>query len=141
MPKIPETFLKIFLPVFTGVFMFVSGYGHLFLASDDIELLVPSWSPLSPKVMVIVTGYIEVVIGLAFIFVKSKINIIGWVLVAFLILVFPGNFYQYTHEINAFGLDTSGKRLARLFLQPFIILWVIYVSGNFKKINPLKIKK
>ena len=141
MLKSIKTFSEIFLPVFTGVFMFVSGYGHLFLASEEIELLVPAWSPLSPKAMVIVTGYIEITIGLAFIFIRSKIHIVGWILVVFLILVFPGNLYQYSNEIDAFGLNTPGKRLARLFLQPFIILWVLYVSGNLNKLIPLKTNK
>ncbi len=121
--------------------MFVSGYGHLFLASDEIELLVPTWSPLSPKAMVIVTGYIEIIIGLAFIFIRRKVHLIGWILVVFLILVFPGNLYQYNNDIDALGLNTSGKRLARLFLQPIIILWVLYVSGNLKKLKPLKTNK
>ncbi len=121
--------------------MFVSGYGHLFLAAEEIELIVPDWSPLSPKVMVIVTGYIEIIIGLAFIFLRSEIDLVGWVLVVFLILVFPGNLYQYHNEIDAFGLNTSNKRLARLFLQPLIILWVLYVSGNLKKLTSLKINK
>ena len=141
MLKFIKTFSEIFLPVFTGVFMFVSGYGHLFLAAEEIELLVPAWSPISPKAMVIVTGYIEITIGLAFIFLRSKIHIVGWILVVFLILVFPGNLYQYSNEIDAFGLNTPGKRLARLFLQPFIILWVLYVSGNLNKLIPLKTNK
>ena len=141
MLKFIKTFSEIFLPVFTGVFMFVSGYGHLFLAAEEIELLVPARSPISPKAMVIVTGYIEITIGLAFIFLRSKIHIVGWILVVFLILVFPGNLYQYSNDIDAFGLNTPGKRLARLFLQPFIILWVLYVSGNLNKLIPLKTNK
>ena len=39
MLKFIKPFSEIFLPVFTGVFMFVSGYGHLFLASDEASFV------------------------------------------------------------------------------------------------------
>ncbi len=53
-------------------------------------------------------------------------------LAVFFVLIFPGNLSQYTNGIDGFGLDTDGKRLARLFLQPVLILLALWSTGALK---------
>ena len=43
--------------------------------------------------------------------------------------IFPGNIAQYVEGTDAFGLDTDGKRLVRLFFQPLLVLWALYGGG------------
>jgi hypothetical protein len=50
---------------------------------------------------------------------------VGKIAAAFFVSVFPGNVSQYVHRRNAFGLDTDGKRLARLFFQPALVYWAL----------------
>ena len=43
--------------------------------------------------------------------------------------MFPGNVSQYLEEVDAFGLDTDAKRLARLFGQPLLIAAALWGAG------------
>jgi uncharacterized membrane protein len=43
----------------------------------------------------------------------------------FFVAVFPGNVSQYVNRRSAFGLNTDGKRLARLFMQPALVYWAL----------------
>ncbi|MFK7603696.1 hypothetical protein ACI3L1_15940 [Deinococcus sp. SM5_A1] len=45
---------------------------------------------------------------------------------AFFVAVFPGNISQYLTHSDAFGLDTDGKRLGRLFFQSVLIAWALW---------------
>ena len=43
--------------------------------------------------------------------------------------MFPGNIGQYTGHVDAFGLDTDGARLTRLFFQPVLVAWALWSTG------------
>lgn len=53
---------------------------------------------------------------------------VGRVAAAFFVAVFPGNLSQYVNRRSAFGLDTDGKRFARLFFQPVLVAWALLSS-------------
>lgn len=48
------------------------------------------------------------------------------------VLAFPGNVAQYAQGADAFGLDTDGKRLARLFSKPVLVLRALW-SGAWPR--------
>ena len=121
--------------ILLGGLMTLAGIGHLTFQRNDFQAQVPRWLPDDPAFMdfvVISSGVVEILLGLAMIFlVKQKVKV-GIALAIFYILIFPGNISQYTNEISAFGLDTDRKRLIRLFFQPVLILWALWSTGALK---------
>lgn len=121
--------------IILGAMMTFAGIGHLTYQRQEFLAQVPRWLPDNPAFMdfiVISSGVVEIVLGLAMIFIwKQKVKV-GIILAIFYVLIFPGNISQYTNEINAFGLDTDQKRLIRLFFQPVLILWSLWSTGASK---------
>jgi uncharacterized membrane protein len=129
------------MSILLGTFMLFAGIAHLTFQRTEFLAQVPRWLPDNPGFMdfvVVSSGAVEIILGLAIIFwVKQKVKV-GIALAIFYVLVFPGNISQYTNGIDAFGLDTDLKRLIRLFFQPVLILWALWSTGVFKKKQPGK---
>jgi uncharacterized membrane protein len=119
-----------------GTFMVVAGTGHLTFVRQDFQAQVPDFVPLDKDTVVMLSGVVEIGLGLALL-LKGKNRVrMGIGLAAFYAAVFPGNIHQYTRHLSAFGLDTDAKRLARLFFQPVLIGAALYSTGAldaFKK--------
>ena len=121
--------------ILLGTFMVFAGIGHLTFQRKAFQAQVPNWVPVSKDFTVVSSGFVEIALGLALIFWrKQRINT-GLFLAVFFIMVFPGNIAQYTGHRDAFGLDTDGKRLGRLFFQPVLILWALWSTGALKAIK------
>jgi uncharacterized membrane protein len=122
--------------ILLGAFMLLAGIGHLTFQRTEFLAQVPRWLPDSPQFMdfvVVSSGVVEILLGLAMIFwLKQRVKV-GIALAIFYVLVFPGNISQYTNGIDGFGLDTDQKRLIRLFFQPVLILWALWSTGFFRK--------
>ena len=118
-----------------GTFMVVAGAGHLTFSRQEFQAQVPDWVPLDKDTVVLQSGVVEVGLGLALLFWKSRRVEMGLGLAAFYALVFPGNIHQYTHHISAFGLDTDTKRLGRLFFQPVLMSWALWSTGALKSLR------
>ena len=109
-----------------GAFLVVAGITHLTIARKEFKAQVPNWVPLDKDVTVVYSGVVEIVLGSSIILVSDKKKeLVGKVIAGFFAAVFPGNWAQYKNHRNGFGLDTDQKRLARLFLQPLLMLWAI----------------
>jgi uncharacterized membrane protein len=104
--------------------LITAGIGHLSFARTSFQAQVPDWMPGDVDTIVLLSGAVEVSLGLALIFIRTKW--IGWVAGAFFIAVFPGNISQYVHHRDAFGLDTDSRRFLRLLFQPLLVLWAIW---------------
>ena len=121
--------------VLLGLAMLLAGIGHLTFLRNEFQAQVPRWLPTNEKFMdfvVIASGVVEISFGIAMIRGgKHKIKT-GIALAVFYVLIFPGNISQYTNGIDGFGLDTDGKRLARLFFQPVLILGALWCTGALK---------
>jgi uncharacterized membrane protein len=89
---------------------------------------VPDWVPGDIDSVVLLSGAVEIGLGTALIFVRTKW--IGWVVGAFFIAVFPGNISQWVHHRDAFGLDTDARRLVRLFFQPVLAVWAVWSTAS-----------
>lgn len=108
-----------------GTLLF-AGVGHLTFARKAITAEVPDWVPLGKDDTVVYSGIVELALGSALSLAGEKSQVaVGWVTAAFLVAVFPFNISQYLNRRSAFGLDTDGKRLARLFFQPLFIYWAL----------------
>lgn len=94
---------------------------------------MPDWVPMSKDLVVILSGIVEIVLGLGLAFWKTQRVNFGWALAIFFILIFPGNISQYMDSEDAFGaLNSDRARLIRLFFQPVLIAWALWSSGAWK---------
>lgn len=116
-----------------AAFMIYAGFSHLTFNRVEFQAQVPDFIPLSKDLVVILSGIVELILGLGLAFWKSKRQKFGWALALFFVLIFPGNIAQYLDGKDAFGvLDSDGARLRRLFFQPVLIVWVLWASGAWK---------
>jgi uncharacterized membrane protein len=127
-----------FVRIFLGIFMITAAIGHFTFQRDDFQAQVPNWVPLDKDLVVILSGIVEIALGLGIIFLtKYKVQV-GIALALFYVLVFPGNIAQYLNGTSAFGLDTDQTRLIRLFFQPVLIFLTLWSSGAIAFFKGLK---
>lgn len=129
MTTIKTTTFQHILRILLGSFMVLAGIGHLSFQRQEFQAQVPDWIPAGKDLVVILSGIVEIGLGLAMLFLKKYRVETGIALAVFYVLVFPGNIAQYLNHVNAFGLDTDQKRLIRLFFQPVLILAALYSTG------------
>jgi uncharacterized membrane protein len=119
--------------ILLSIFMVYAGFSHLTFNRVDFQAQVPDWLPLSKDLVVVLSGIIEMTLGLGLAFWKKERVTFGWALALFFVLVFPGNIAQYLDQKDAFGaLDSDNARLIRLFFQPILIAWALWSTGAFK---------
>lgn len=112
-----------------GCFFIAAGLAHLTGARAEFRAQVPAWLPLDEDLVVVLSGIVEIALGLAVLLVRGHRRRVGWVIAAFLVAVFPGNLAQYVEGVDAFGLTSDGARLTRLFFQPLLIAWALWSTG------------
>lgn len=118
--------------IILGLFMVMAAVGHLTFQRATFQAQVPNWIPLGKDLVVILSGIVELSLGLGMIFWKQQRVKVGMALALFYVLIFPGNIAQYLNHTNAFGLDTDRARLMRLFFQPVLVLWALWSTGVLK---------
>jgi uncharacterized membrane protein len=116
-----------------GSMLMFAGASHLTFAREPFKAQVPPWVPLDPDTVVLQSGVVEIALGAALVFLPGQKVIVGRIAGAFFTGIFPGNVSQYTHRRSAFGLDTDGKRLARLFFQPVLVAWALWATGALRR--------
>lgn len=132
--EIKTTLIQNIFRIILALFMIYAGFSHLTFNRVDFQAQVPDWIPMSKDVVVIISGIIEMLLGLGLLIFKNKRAEFGWAMALFFILVFPGNVSQYLDGEDAFGvLDSDGARLRRLFFQPILIAWAIWASGAWSQ--------
>jgi uncharacterized membrane protein len=131
-PAIQTSKAQNFLRIVLGLFMVTAAIGHFSFQRQAFQAQVPNWIPMSKDLVVILSGIVELGLGLSMIFWKKERIRVGIVLAIFYVLVFPGNIAQYINRGDAFGLDTDTARLIRLFFQPVLIVWALWSTGAFK---------
>ena len=110
-----------------GVFLLLAGVGH-FIATAEFTAQVPPWMP-APEFVVYASGVVEIVLGLALILVRRQRALVGVVVAAFFIIIFPGNVWQLLEGRDAFGLDSDLARAVRLLFQPVLVVWALWCTG------------
>ncbi|WP_144282911.1 DoxX family protein [Chryseobacterium echinoideorum] len=109
-----------------GAMLITAGIGHLTFARKEFQAQVPEWVPLEKDDTVVYSGIVEIAMGTAIIAAPKKYeSLVGKIAAGLFTAVFPGNYTQYKERRNAFGLDSDHKRLARLFMQPLLLLWAV----------------
>ena len=115
-----------------GSFMLFAGVGHLTFGRQEFQAQVPEFIPVPPDLTVLVSGVLEIALGLTMIFLTKRRAVVGVALAVFFILIFPGNIAQWIHHRDAFGLDSDQARVIRLFFQPVLIAWALWSTGGWR---------
>ena len=127
--------LKAIARIALGIALAYAGITHLTSSRLEFQAQVPNWVPFSADFVVLASGVVEIVLGLALVFlVKYQVQV-GWVVAAFFVAIFPGNISQYVNGIDAFGLDSDRARLIRLFFQPLLVAWALWATGAWRAVR------
>ena len=109
-----------------------AGTGHLTFARREFQAQVPDWVPLDDDLVVVGSGIVEILLGLALLTQRRRRHAVGWATAAFFVAIFPGNVAQYVEGTDAFGLRTDRARLVRLFFQPLLVAWALWSTGAWR---------
>jgi len=116
-----------------GLFLVLAGISHLSVLRQEFLAQVPLWLPFDGDLVVVLSGIVEILLGVGLIVLPGMYRvIIGWVTAAFFVLIFPGNISQYINQIDAFGLNSDLSRFIRLFFQPILIIWALWSTGSWQ---------
>nr|WP_299201164.1 hypothetical protein [uncultured Brumimicrobium sp.] len=118
--------------ILLALFMVFAGFSHLTFNRVEFQAQVPEWIPMSKDLVVILSGIVEMILGLGLLFWKNQRVNFGWALAIFYVLIFPGNISQYVEGKDFASLDSDTARLIRLFFQPVLIAWALWSSGAWK---------
>jgi uncharacterized membrane protein len=115
-----------------GSFLALAGFGHLTTLRQEFLAQVPPWLPINADTVVVLSGIVEISLGLSLIFLYSQRIKVGWIVAAFFVAIFPGNIAQLVEHRNAFGLDSDMARWLRLPMQPVLIFLALWSTGAWQ---------
>jgi uncharacterized membrane protein len=115
--------------VVLGVALALAGITHLTSKRLEFQAQVPDWVILDKNLVVVLSGLVEIALGVALLVARRYRPHVGFATGLFFIAIFPGNISQYVDGHAAFGLDSDGARLARLFFQPVLVAWAWWCTG------------
>ncbi|MGH3690777.1 MAG: DoxX family protein [Microbacterium sp.] len=103
-----------------------------FVSTRGFRVVVPDWATritkLDKNAIVLASGAAELALAAGLVALPKERRRIGWATAAFFVAVFPGNVHQWRTRRSAPGLDTDGRRLGRLFLQPLLVAWALWAT-------------
>lgn len=124
----PTTLARTVGRVLLGAFLAFAGVAH-FARTEDFLAQVPPFLP-APEAIVYASGVVEIGLGAAVIAAPRRWRpVVGGVVAAFFVAIFPGNVTQALTDDPAFGLDTAAARWTRLAFQPLLVLWALWSTG------------
>jgi uncharacterized membrane protein len=115
-----------------GAFLLFAGIGHVTFLRTDFLAQVPTWVPLNADLVVLLSGFVEIVLGISLLFLFKQKVMVGWIVATFFVLVFPGNIAQLVEHRNAFGLNSDLARWVRLPFQPVLIALALWSTGAWQ---------
>lgn len=110
--------------------MTFAGLSHLFWARETFQAQVPTWVPMDADGVVMASGGVEITLGVGLAVLRRDRVLVGRLLAAFFVLVFPGNLAQYLNHADGFGLNSDTSRFVRLLFQPVLIAWALWSTGT-----------
>jgi uncharacterized membrane protein len=109
--------------------MIFAGLSHLFWGRQEFQAQVPKSVPLDPDGVVMASGGVEIVLGAGLALLNRDRVLVGRLLAAFFVAVFPGNLAQFVNKRDGFGLDSDTKRFVRLLFQPVLVAWALWSTA------------
>lgn len=119
-----------------------AGTGHLTTLREEFQAQVPSWVPLDPDLVVVASGVVELALGISLAVAPRRFRpLVGWVVAAFFVAVFPGNISQLVTHTDAFGLDSDRARAIRLAFQPVLVAWAVWSTGAWRAVTDARSRR
>lgn len=116
-----------------GCFLVFAGVSHLTVSRQEFQAQVPTWVPLDADAVVLASGLVEIALGTALVVVGGpRRAIVGGLVAAFFVAIFPGNVSQLVTHTDAFGLNTDAARATRLVFQPLLVVWALWSTGAWR---------
>ena len=115
-----------------GLALGYAGIGHLTTSRQEFQAQVPTLLKDYADFVVVASGVVEIVLGLALVGLWKYRVQVGWVVAAFFVAIFPGNISQYVNGVDAFGLDSNTSCLVRLLFQPLLVVWALLSTGAWQ---------
>lgn len=133
-PQEPQTarIVRTIARIALGAFLITAGIGHLTVARAAFQAQVPLWVPLDKDFVVVASGIVEIVLGLALIVLGRYRVAVGWIVALFFLAVFPGNISQLVTHTDSFGLNSDLARGIRLLFQPLLVVWALWSTGAWR---------
>ena len=128
------------MQVLLGSALIYTGILHLTTSRLEFQAQVPPWVPFSPDFVVLASGVVEILLGLALASLRRRKEV-GILTALFFIAIFPGNISQYVNKVDAFGLDSDQARLIRLFFQPLLVIWALWSTEAWRALKPRSLKR
>jgi uncharacterized membrane protein len=117
-----------------GLALVFAGVTHLTVARKDFTAQVPAFAKELARggedQVVLGSGVAEIALGLSLLVLPKQKKAVGTIAAVFFTAIFPGNVSQWVNRRSAFGLDTDGKRFARLFFQPALVALAIWSTRS-----------
>ena len=105
-----------------------------FVGTRGFRVVVPDWATritrLDKNDIVIASGAAEIALAAGLLALPKERQRVGWATAAFFVAVLPGNIHQWRTRRSTPGLDTDARRFGRLFLQPVLIVWALWATGE-----------
>lgn len=112
--------------------LITAGVAHLTVLRRGYRIAVPDWATrllrTDKDMIVVASGAAEIMLGAGLIALPRERGRIGAAIAAFFVAVLPGNVHQWRTGTSAPGLDTDARRFGRLFLQPVLVAWALWVG-------------
>jgi uncharacterized membrane protein len=109
-----------------GLFLVAAGVAHL-VAPDPFLAQTPTFLP-ARRTIVLVSGLVEIALGVALLVVRRRRAALGWIVAAFFVAILPGNVHQAVAGVDAFGLNSPAARWTRVGLQPLLVWWAWWAT-------------
>jgi uncharacterized membrane protein len=108
----------------------VAGASHLTWGRRGYRIVVPDWAVrltrLDKDTIVIGSGVIELALAGGLVLLPRWRPLVGGLIAAFFVAVFPGNVHQWQTGRSAPLMRTDRARFVRLLLQPPLVAWAIW---------------
>ena len=127
--------------ILLGAFLTFAGITHLTTNRAEFQAQVPTLLQPQADLVVLVSGVVEIALGLSLLILWRYRTRIGWIVAAFFVAVFWGNISQYLNGVDAFGLDSDAARAIRLVFQPALVAWALWCTGAWRSFRLGKGKK
>lgn len=121
------TVIRAIVRVLLGLFLLAAGISHLTILREAFQAQVPPWLPFDTDFVVLASGVVEILLGLAVLFIRRWRAQVGWVVALFFLAVFPGNIAQFFTSVDRVGWrDAATITLGvRLLFQPLLVAWAL----------------